>query len=150
MIAHDRWVTFLAQVVGQEVEIDVPLVRYRQHGNNLFGDGTRVRHPRPRSAAGGSDPYRDATAAMIRIVTRLPDASTGAFPLFDRDRAVGFLQRALHQLDEREAVYRSASRLEALKRLCAVVTSGTYRAVHDGNIRWRSIDKDLTFTLVRR
>ena len=33
MIAHDRWVTFLAQVVGQVVgqvvEIDVPLVRYR-------------------------------------------------------------------------------------------------------------------------
>lgn len=150
MIAHDRWVTFLAQVVGQVVEIDVPLVRYRQHGNNLFGDGTRARHPRPRTAAGGSDPYRDATAAMIRIVTRLPDATAGAFPLFDRARAVGFLQRALHQLDEREAVYRSASRLDALKRLWALVTSGTYRAVHDGNIRWRSIAKDLKFTLVRR
>ena len=113
--------TFLAQVVGQVVgqvvEIDVPLVRYRQHGNNLFGDGTRVRHPRPRSAAGGSDPSRDATAAMIRIVTRLPDATAGAFPLFDRDRAVGSLQRALHQLDEREAVYRSASRRSSASAL---------------------------------
>lgn len=29
-IAHDSWVMFLAQVVGQIIEIDVPLVRYRQ------------------------------------------------------------------------------------------------------------------------
>ncbi|WCS28780.1 glycosyltransferase (plasmid) [Methylobacterium sp. NMS14P] len=149
-IAHDRWVTFLAQIVGQVVEVDVPLVRYRQHGNNLFGDGKRARDPRPRTMAGGSDPYREATAAMIGIVMRLPDATTRTFPLFDRARAVGFLQRALHQLEARENIYRSASRLDALRRLAELVTSGTYCAVHDGTIRWRSIAKDLKFTLVRR
>lgn len=149
-IAHDRWVMFLAQMVGQVAEIDVPLVRYRQHGSNLFGDGKRARRATPTAVAGGSDPYREATAAMIEIVSRLPDTTTRHFPLFDRGRAIAFLQRALRQLEERNAVYQSDTRLQALKRISGLVTSGTYRAVHDGNTRWRSIAKDIKFAIVRR
>ncbi|XYD07398.1 glycosyltransferase [Methylobacterium sp. NMS12] len=149
-IAHDRWVMFLAQVVGQTVEIDVPLVRYRQHDDNLFGNGERKRSARLRSVAGALDHYREATKAMITIVEQLPEATAELFPLFNRARAVNFFRSALDQLEKREAIYRTATRLEALQGLSARVAGGTYRAVHNGRPRWRSIAKDLKFALLRR
>ena len=150
MIAHDRWVMFLAQVVGLTVEIDVPLVRYRQHAHNLFGNGERERSAGRRTVAGGLDPYREATTAMIDIVERLPEATAEHFPLFDRARAAAFFRSALDQFEKREAIYRTETRLEALQGLSARVAGGTYRAVHNGRPRWRSIAKDLRFALLRR
>ncbi|GJD34959.1 hypothetical protein FMGBMHLM_1866 [Methylobacterium aerolatum] len=150
LLAHDRWVMFLSQVVGRIVEIDVPLVRYRQHENNLFGNGERKRIEKLESIADKSSVYRTATSGMIDVVERLPDTTAESFPLFDRARAVAFFRSALRQLDERDAIYRAGTRAEALRRLSARVAGGTYRAVHNGRPRWRSMAKDLTFALLRR
>lgn len=149
-IAHDRWVMFLAQVVGQTAEIDVPLVRYRQHDKNLFGDGRRRRRESTSAIIKSLGAYKDATATMIKIVSNLPDTTVHLFPLFDRSRALAFLSRALEQLERREAVYNSATRAEALGRIWSASTSGIYRSVHDGSLRWRSIARDLKFALIRR
>jgi glycosyltransferase involved in cell wall biosynthesis len=36
-MAHDQWYFFLASALGTIVNVDAPLVRYRQHGANVFG-----------------------------------------------------------------------------------------------------------------
>lgn len=36
-MAHDQWYFFLASVLGTIGNLEVPLVRYRQHGANVFG-----------------------------------------------------------------------------------------------------------------
>ena len=36
-MAHDQWYFFLASVLGTVINIEAPLVRYRQHGDNVFG-----------------------------------------------------------------------------------------------------------------
>lgn len=87
---------------------------------------------------------------MIDIVERLPGATAEHFPLFDRARAVAFFRGALNQLDQREAIYQTRTRLEALRGLSTRVAGGTYRAVHNGRPRWRSIAKDLKFAVLRR
>jgi glycosyltransferase involved in cell wall biosynthesis len=44
-MAHDQWFFFLASALGTIVNVDAPLVRYRQHGANVFGwaKGKRTR-----------------------------------------------------------------------------------------------------------
>lgn len=150
MIAHDRWIMFLAQMVGRTIEINMPLVRYRQHESNLFGDGLRKQYVASAAGAGLSAPYRTATAEMIRIVERLPESTSQQFPLFDRTRAIEFLRRALHQLEARERVYETATRIEAIKSVVACLASGTYQSVHNERTRWRSIAKDVRFAVMRR
>lgn len=150
MISHDRWVMFLAQMVGNTFEINIPLVRYRQHANNLFGDGILKRNTVSRAAAGASYPYRTATNSMITIIENLPESTVQQFPLFNRARALGFLKRALRQLEERELIYETATPFGALKRISACITSGTYQSVHNNRIRWRSIVKDVRFAMIRR
>ena len=149
-IAHDRWIMFLAQVVGRTVEIDRPLVRYRQHDSNLFGDGLRKRRMNRQSVFQEHAAYQTATRDMIRIVSDLPESTAEHFSLFDRDKALQFLRRAEEQLERRGMVYNSSTRVEALRQLLSILTSGIYRAVHDDRVRWRSIAKDIRFALIRQ
>ena len=149
-IAHDRWIMFLAQIVGRTVEIDRPLVRYRQHDRNLFGDGLRKRRAKTQSVFQAQTAYQTATEDMIRIVAELPESTAELFPLFDRDKALRFLHRAVEQLERRGTVYSSSSRAEALRQVLSILSAGIYRAVHDDRLRWRSIAKDVRFALMRQ
>ena len=149
-IAHDRWIMFLAQIVGRTVEIDRPLVRYRQHDRNLFGDGLRKRRANRQSVFQEQTAYQTATRDMIRIVADLPASTAESFPLFDRDKALRFLHRAEQQLERRGTIYSASTRAEALRRVLSILSSGIYRAVHDDRLRWRSIAKDVRFALMRQ
>lgn len=42
-IIHDRWIALIASAVGKLAFVDVPLVRYRQHGNQQIGASKVVR-----------------------------------------------------------------------------------------------------------
>lgn len=144
LIAHDRWVTFLGQMVGAIVEIEEPLAEYRQHSANVFGAGGRSRHSR--SQAERSAIYLRATEGMRKVVEELPAEIVG-FPLYDRSRCTAFVEQALAQLRARDRIYHSSSRFRSLVALFEALVAGRYRAVNGGRMRWRSIGADLRFVV---
>lgn len=145
LIAHDRWISFLGQMVGATVEIDEPLVGYRQHETNVFGQGLGNRLALGRDARDRSDVYLKATRQMLRVVSAMPADLSARFPLYSKGRCVDFVRRALAQLEARAEIYRSPSRSTALRYTCAALQQGNYRGVNDGRIRWRSLGRDLQY-----
>ncbi|MDP4001885.1 glycosyltransferase [Methylobacterium sp. NEAU K] len=148
-IAHDRWIMFLGQVVGETAELDLPLVKYRQHAANLFGDGRRGRKANAQKPIQVFDDYISATSGMIDVIRDLPHDTVADFPLFDRAKALHFFQRALRQLECRRGVYVTRHRGLALWSVIGNIRSGIYRSVHSDTVRWRSIARDLKFCLTR-
>ncbi|HUD33072.1 MAG TPA: glycosyltransferase [Variovorax sp.] len=147
LIAHDRWVCFLARTLGHTVEIAEPLVQYRQHGDNLFGHA----HAKPahRSVADvrrENAVYLLATRQMRDIVERFPAGIEKDFPFFDRDHALRVFDRAACQLRGRERIYDSGS-ATALLRCMTMMLRGDYRNAQDRSVRWRSFAKDLGISL---
>lgn len=149
MIAHDRWITFLAQMVGSTAEIEQPLVGYRQHESNVFGDGSRKPVFTKRDVESESRNYIAATSRMMEIIKGIPEDSSEIFPQFSREKCIVFLKRALEQLKARDEIYRSSSRMKSLAYISKLIVSGKYKAVHNNRNRWRSIARDTTFALLR-
>jgi glycosyltransferase involved in cell wall biosynthesis len=149
MIAHDRWIMFLAQMVGSTAEIAEPLVKYRQHGNNVFGRGRRDLSVLGRDIKGETEYYIKSTSKMIEIVATFPDDTKLVFPEFDRRNCIDFLSRALKQLESRSVIYDAESRAVSLYRLYECIRSGRYKAAHNNRNRFRSIIRDLKFALQR-
>lgn len=147
-IAHDRWIMFLAQMVGSTVEISDKLVGYRQHPNNLFGVNAKKRKTVLRNTRSRSSDYILATRQMIDIVAKFPDSTSQLFPQFRREKCISFLERALRQLEARDAIYLSSSRVRALYGIIDCLMSSRYRAVHNNRTRWRSILKDIRFAML--
>ena len=148
LIAHDRWVMLLGQMVGAIAEIKDPLVSYRQHANNLFGDGSRKKYD-SLDIRQRSETYIRATSQMVGIVSKIPTGTNDAFPLFDKDRCRSFLNSALLQLRSRHAIYEAPSIPRSLRQLWTCLGDGTYRNVHDGSMRWRSLMRDVRFAALR-
>ncbi|WP_337271414.1 glycosyltransferase [Oryzifoliimicrobium ureilyticus] len=148
-IAHDRWIMFLGQMVGETVEIGAPLVRYRQHGANLFGDGKNKKRNQAGNLVSMSEDYIIATEGMIAAVESFPEEAKALFPLFDKLKAISFLEAALRQLKNRKDVYTSTTRLASFRQIVGNAASGTYVGVHNHAIRWRSLAKDVSY-LVKR
>jgi len=150
LIAHDRWAFFLAQTLGNTVEIAQPLAGYRQHGNNLFGktDG-RSRKKSVATLKAENAVYVQATRRMLEIVEALPPDCERRFPAFDRERAVTTYRRALRQLEKRGAIY-AGGRASALVRSLAMLACGDYRNAQDNSLRWRSFMRDMSMSLARR
>jgi Glycosyl transferase family 2 len=142
LIAHDRWVMLLGQMVGAIAEIKEPLVSYRQHGNNLFGSQRRYATSDIRRR---SETYIKATSQMVGIVSKMPTDTNDRFPLFDKDRCHRFLNSALVQLRSRHAIYEATSISMAFRQLWACLNGGSYRNVHDGSMRWKSLIRDVKF-----
>jgi glycosyltransferase involved in cell wall biosynthesis len=148
-IAHDRWICFLAQMVGITVEIADCLAGYRQHGHNLFGhiplrSATNIDELRARSTT-----YIAATREMLDVIENMPERTSELFPLFDRARCRQLIQAALAQLEARHDIYRSNTTTRSLVNLLRCVNDGHYRAVHDQKLRIKSIGRDLQFALLR-
>jgi glycosyltransferase involved in cell wall biosynthesis len=146
-VAHDRWIIFLSQMVGKTVEINEPLVGYRQHTDNAFGDGTKKRDLNNSDIVRRSDDYISATLAMIKIVANMPTETTAVFPEFDRDKALFFLRRACEQLEARNNIYVANTSLSAWREFLSCVKNDRYTGVHSGEFRWRSLARDLHFLL---
>lgn len=144
LIAHDRWICFLAQTVGKTVELAAPLAGYRQHASNAFGAGDRrVRNIRQETVARHRG-YVEATRSMLRIIETMPPWAEHAFPAFDRARALAYFGAALGQLEARSAVYekdRWRGALHASRNLM----QGVYADVCSGRTRWRSLWRDVIF-----
>lgn len=150
MIAHDRWIMFLAQMVGSTAELAEPLVKYRQHESNTFGSRSKKRAKAERDIKEETNAYIASTAKMLEIVSGFPVGVGYDFPLFDRERSKNYLEKALSQLETRNYIYNSNSRLSSLGKIYECIRSGNYRSVHSGRNRWRSLGRDLQFAFLGR
>jgi glycosyltransferase involved in cell wall biosynthesis len=145
LIAHDRWIMLLGQMVGATVEIKDELVDYRQHANNLFG---ATRGGSNLSLCKRSEVYIRATSQMIQVLESISPDARKKFPLFDKNCCRKFLESALLQLEARHKIYDSSTRSEAIQKLWACFSAKSYRSVHDGTIRWRSLMRDTRFAVM--
>lgn len=149
LIAHDRWIMLLGQMVGATAEIKDPLVDYRQHSSNLFGAGSMKKSNASFDLEKRSEDYIRATSQMISVLDKIsPDASR-SFPLFDKDKCRKFLESALLQLKSRHRIYESSTRSGAIHHLWECFSANNYRSVHDGSMRWRSLMRDAQFAVLR-
>jgi len=147
-IAHDRWVCFLSQVTGHTVEIATPLVKYRQHGKNLFGATSARRKINRAAVQSDNDSYIAATSEMVQIVGSLPTDVRKHFPAFDRDAALAVYSLALNQVTARGKVY-DAARMSSPILIAINFAKGEYRNSHNGRQRWTSLAKDILYCVAR-
>jgi len=147
LIAHDRWVMFLAQIVGCTAEVAEPLALYRQHGNNLFG---AAKQAGGESLRDRSEAYATATRRMAEIVKALPSGTEDMFPAFDRAAAIAFIEAARDQADFRLGLHHARAGLPAFAGIASGMMHGRYRQLGTGGIRWRSLGRDLSFAATGR
>lgn len=148
-IAHDRWITFLGQTLGKTVEISEPLVKYRQHENNLYGKSylkNQLQKTRTQIAA-ESKTYIQATRRMLEIIDEIDPAAELLFPEFNRIKSKKVLEKALVILSQRDAIYRSPRIIDSLIQVFKNSTTGIYTNPHNQKIRIRSLLKDLAFII---
>ncbi|MDM0043014.1 glycosyltransferase [Variovorax dokdonensis] len=143
-IAHDRWVCFLAQCVGNTVELAQPLAGYRQHGANAFGAGDKRARNIRKETVERHRHYVAATERMLDIVESMPAWAEHEFPAFDRARAYAFFSAALAQLKARSAVYEK-SRGGGVVQAARNFIDGSYADVRSGRMRWRSLWRDVIY-----
>jgi glycosyltransferase involved in cell wall biosynthesis len=148
-LAHDRWVLFLANMLGHSRLIPVSLVDYRQHENNLFGAYPRFGLSLE-SAIASAARYRQAAAEFGALVGAIPDEVAAQFPLFDRGRCAQFWEKARLQQEARQRVYQATSFFRALSHATENLLTGVYKNTHDGKLRWRSVAKDFAFPLMAK
>jgi len=149
-ISHDRWITFLAQIMGNIVEIEDRLVNYRQHQNNLYGTGKSSDQKETRAEVlAKAAVYLDVTRHMVSLVEELDPSSEALFPLFDRDEAGRVMRRALLQQEARSRSY-GMTRARAVGQIGLSVWRGAYRGAHNGRMRYRSLAKDLRIAFMPR
>ena len=149
LIAHDRWITFLAQMVGSTAEIMNLLVEYRQHDSNLCGAGIRRAAPARQDLRHRTENYLLATQRMIKIVQEFPKETSSIFPEFNKTQCLSYLNRALNHLLYRERIYQSRTRLASLTSWYRCYNEGYYREVHGSNMRWKSVARDAKFAILR-
>lgn len=148
-VAHDRWISFLGQMLGSTVEIDEPLVDYRQHQGNLFGASGHANSAPLTNMKDRSLIYIGATLKMLDIMHNIPNETEKLFPMFDKEKCLLFIDAGLKQLRARHEIYATDDRLNALKIYRHLLWEGKYKNIHDGKVRWRSIVRDLKFIASR-
>jgi len=144
-LSHDRWIYYLANLLGNVVTIDAYLAGYRQHSTNLFGarpsrtKGSRLSYVRQRAAL-----YIQAATHLRGII---PEINPNGFPLFNFRRADGFWMSTLKQQKARYELYDAGSKIAALDAFFRNNMGGVYRNIHDDRWRWRSWALDFRILL---
>jgi len=126
-LAHDRWFMFLASVFGRVVYVGETLVRYRQHGANVYG-----LYPNERAQF-------DRLARGIRFIRAAVSAAGNRAALLrrmDQELPPAWRERATHgaahydrirgELETRRFVYTSPTYLARHKALYALLRQGSY------------------------
>lgn len=149
LIAHDRWITFLGQLVGATAEVDECLVGYRQHDANLFGQGSGGKIRTTTDLVERTDLYIEVTRQMLSIIHSLDDQYEKIFPLYNKENCIEFFERAMAQLQARKEIYAESSKLKALLNAGVALSRKTYTNVHDDKFRWKSLVSDVRFIALR-
>jgi glycosyltransferase involved in cell wall biosynthesis len=150
-LAHDRWVLFVANLVGWTKEIDTELVDYRQHGSNAFGavwkSGARFD---PITTRTNCDLHKQSARHLRDLVNDISERIKDEFSSFDRDKCLEFWNQALMQQEARGDIYGAPTVVKALSQLCQNLLRSTYCNVNDGRLRWQSLAKDLIYVVKAR
>lgn len=144
-LSHDRWILFLANLVGSVVELDRPLVDYRQHGGNLFGSARSGHRKRRERVAVESDWYLQAAKEQRAIVDAVAASPLIGSTQFDRARAVDYWDAAVDQQSARNRLYTAASTSAEARQWVKNVLGGVYRTLPDGRHRAKAALKDLKY-----
>jgi glycosyltransferase involved in cell wall biosynthesis len=145
-LAHDRWILFLANLVGRTAEIQEPLAGYRQHGANQFGSAEARLARNWRSAAlGTSNRYLLAAREQRALVETAANSPGISETEFDHQRAARFWDKAIFQLKARNRVYAARNTLLGAAWIALNLISGAYLTIPHRHFRLRSVMKDLAF-----
>jgi glycosyltransferase involved in cell wall biosynthesis len=145
-LSHDRWILYLANMLGQTQEINVALTDYRQHTHNTFGKFWKVKKDfEPHLVCQESERYVASSHRFRSLVDAIRSDISTDFPLFNRSACQQFWNKAVAQQVSRRRIYTSATKTTAFSILCFNVLGPTYHNVNNGRLRWRSIGKDLAY-----
>jgi hypothetical protein len=128
-LAHDQWYFFLAAALGTIVNVGKPLVRYRQHGHNVFGWPTikqrMAKRIRGRVSAARWSPSSRAHAARLRAHVLYLAAARLQPPFDKRARHAAVAYRQFAELCEMRAAIHGGTSLR--KRAAAALKLGLAR-----------------------
>ena len=129
-MAHDQFFAFWAGILGAIAYESTPLVRYRQHGANLYGIRERSAPARVwRDIKGSCRFYPSEAAATEQRIAMLRDIKAQLSP-HDRERveaAIGYYAEMLPHLAERARLYTDPNFFRRLKAFALVLQGGGYR-----------------------
>jgi len=143
-MGHDRWIQFLANIAGDTIELDEPLIAYRQHGQNLFGAGVRLAEkPLSRQAAiNRGRIYAGAARDCRAILDQLDPAVSKTFPHLDLPAAKRLWDRVVEIDTRRLALYEARSRMSSFSLFVSNLRHQTYKDVADQKFRLKAAVKD--------
>jgi len=142
-MAHDRWFFFLASVLGSIAYLHEPLVRYRQHGGNLYGwrgdryilQGNKYISGLKRSFSTNGAHDSAPVESACRLRADILDAAQGELgaPWRERATAAAARYRGLEtQLAARRRLYTTPEFAQRLRAFLDLAGSGGY----DRNDKW--------------
>jgi glycosyltransferase involved in cell wall biosynthesis len=149
-MSHDRWALFLANSVGSIYEIDQDLVKYRQHGNNIFGhDGKNSTQLVDLSIR--SDGYLSAVRDFEKIANIISESEKLKFKTED-------FRKSLRRIWQKERISQeSRSRLHHcsgfFRKTCLLIYNvfhGAYFYSYKFGINIKSFSRDVVFVATGR
>jgi glycosyltransferase involved in cell wall biosynthesis len=146
-LAHDRWILYLANMLGYTRQIPDELVDYRQHGGNLFGVGFKRKNRAFGDIRRESELYVRAAVELRALIDMIEDSAKCTFPMFDRASCQSFWDMVISQQAARRDLYFSGSMRRSWGAFLQNMRRGVYLNPHDNRLRWRSALKDFYYTV---
>lgn len=140
-MAHDQWYLFLANTFGSVFRVSRPLVRYRQHGGNVFGRGGSYWFEMPPGYYLRTEGFVRAAANRAQILRDMP-AGLGADELTCVREAVAFYDELHQRLDERISMYSATGLLARAKAFYALLRRNAYSAGGATRLGWKGLLMD--------
>lgn len=146
-LAHDRWILFLANLVGSVIELDEPLVNYRQHGGNLFGSAKSGRRKRREHVMTESNRYLQSAQEQRAIVDLVAASPTIHSTQFNHACANRYWDAATDQQRARNRLYTAGSTIAETRQWLKNVARGVYRTLPQRQYRAKAALKDLSYII---
>ncbi|QBR72484.1 hypothetical protein CU048_15655 [Beijerinckiaceae bacterium] len=154
LLAHDRWVYFLASSFGKTVALAEPLASYRQHGANLFGakKSTRLSMFKRKIALSRDDLliHQGMASERARILSlaaaRLPDAALARQAELSSRRWEGLAK--VYEL--RAALHGSPPVTKQISIFVKLLKRDAYKPFESGGLGFHALVKDCAWALVLR
>jgi len=146
-MAHDRWITVLANVFGTTATLPEPLVLYRQHPANASGPQRRVRR---RDALqrilrlASPEHQQHLATAMAELAELLAQAASALTPeaACAAERAAAYYAGVSETYHQRERLYASPRLWGRARLLAQALEAGHYRDFQTGGLGRNILVKD--------
>jgi glycosyltransferase involved in cell wall biosynthesis len=139
-MTHDEWTYFIATAIGRTHFSSETLVRYRQHGANVFGAPGRSLL---RDSVAPGDYCFLAGRALERSGFFEKLANSASSESDHYRRAADYYHTLATRLEARAAVYSPQARIgRRLRRFARLAANGGYRPRTRGGLGFRSVLKD--------